>query len=140
LDNITHSLVGAALSEIAVRESATPTQRRLFLAAVLVPALRFDLALWTDPARAPLPALDRFQYVTGWPSGYGARDSIAFLRAERACNPAGLLLVTPGPSTTASAVRLLWANDRAWRCATCRPNPSTTRPRSARSRPAAPSS
>src|SRR5260221_662003 len=26
-------------------------------AAVLVPSLRFDLALWTDPPRAPLPAL-----------------------------------------------------------------------------------
>jgi len=80
------------------------------LAAVLWPALRFDLWLWTDPARAPFPALDRFQYVTGWPSGYGARDTIAFLRDERARHP-GLLLVTPGPSTTASAVRLLWTRD-----------------------------
>ena len=77
------------------------------LAAVLAPALAFDLALWRDPARAPFPALDRFQYVTGWPSGYGARESMAFLRGERARSPGGLLLVTPGPSTTASAVRLL---------------------------------
>jgi 4-amino-4-deoxy-L-arabinose transferase-like glycosyltransferase len=83
------------------------------LALVLRPALRFDLALWRDPIQAPLPALDRFQYVTGWPSGYGTRDSVAFLRAERARHPDGLLLVTPGPSTTASAVRLLWANDPA---------------------------
>lgn len=83
----------------------------LALAAVLAPAVRFDLALWTDPSRAPFPALDRFQYVTGWPSGYGSRESIAFLRAERARAAAGLVLVTPGPSTTASAVRLLWAKD-----------------------------
>jgi hypothetical protein len=81
------------------------------LLAVLVPALRFDRALWTDPARAPLPSLDRFQYVTGWPSGYGSRDSMAFLRSERERCRAGLLLVTPGPSTTASAIRLLWARD-----------------------------
>jgi hypothetical protein len=83
------------------------------LVLVLLPALRFDRALWSDPAQAPLPALDRFQYVTGWPSGYGARDSMAFLRTERARHPDGLLLVTPGPSTTASAIRLLWARDAA---------------------------
>jgi hypothetical protein len=83
------------------------------LILVFVPALRFDLALWTDPTRAPFPALDRFQYVTGWPSGYGSRDSVAFLRAERRRLPEGLVLVTPGPSTTASAIRLLWANDPA---------------------------
>jgi 4-amino-4-deoxy-L-arabinose transferase-like glycosyltransferase len=83
------------------------------LVLVLLPALRFDLALWTDPSRAPFPALDRFQYVTGWPSGYGLRDSIAFLRAERQRDARSLLVVTPGPSTTASAVRLLWANDPA---------------------------
>ncbi len=81
------------------------------LIAVLLPALRFDLALWTDPSRAPFPALDRFQYVTGWPSGYATRDSVAFLRAQRESHPHGLLLVTPGPSTTASAARLLWARD-----------------------------
>jgi 4-amino-4-deoxy-L-arabinose transferase-like glycosyltransferase len=83
------------------------------LALVLAPAARFDLALWTDPVGAPLPTIERFQYVTGWPSGYGMRDSIAFLRLERERHPEGLLLVTPGPSTTASAVRLLWARDSA---------------------------
>ena len=83
------------------------------LLAVLVPALRFDLALWTDPAQAPLSGLDRFQYVTGWPSGYGLRDSVAFLTRERARHPSGLLVVTPGPSTTASAVRLLSTRDPA---------------------------
>ena len=80
-------------------------------AAVVAPALRFDRALWTDPAQAPFPTLDRFQYVTGWPSGYGSRESVEFLRAERRRRPEGLVLVTPGPSTTANAVRLLWAND-----------------------------
>lgn len=81
------------------------------LTVVLVPALRFDLALWSDPSRAPFPALDRFQYVTGWPSGYGLRDSLAFLGRERERHPGGLLIVTPGPSTTASALRLLSTRD-----------------------------
>jgi hypothetical protein len=81
------------------------------LVAALLPALRFDHAVWTDPVSAPFPALDRFQFVTGWPSGYGSRESVDFLRAERKRVPEGLVLVTPGPSTTASAMRLLWAND-----------------------------
>lgn len=93
--------------------SAGAVRTTLLLALFLAPALRFDAALWTDPSRAPLPDVDRFQYVTGWPSGYGGRDSIEFLRARRAERPEGLILVTPGPSITASAVRLLWANDPA---------------------------
>ena len=94
-----------------VAPSVGAMRTALFLAIVLAPALRFDATLWTDPSRAPLPDVDRFQYVTGWPSGYGSRDSVAFLRARRAEHPEGLTLVTPGPSITASAVRLLWSGD-----------------------------
>jgi dolichyl-phosphate-mannose-protein mannosyltransferase len=94
-----------------LRPAVTAALCVVALALVLTPAILFDAALWTDPARAPWPALDRFQYVTGWPSGYGLRESMAFLRSERQRSARGLLLVTPGPSTTASAVRLLWAGD-----------------------------
>jgi 4-amino-4-deoxy-L-arabinose transferase-like glycosyltransferase len=105
------AIVDAVRARAALGRAATAALTVALLAAVLVPALRFDLALWSDPARAPFPALDRFQYVTGWPSGYGARESMAFLRGERERHPGGLLLVTPGPSTTASAVRLLSGRD-----------------------------
>ena len=83
-------LVGLADARAAARppwrRSAAAAVAAGLLVLVLVPALRFDLALWTDPTRAPFPALDRFQYVTGWPSGYGSRDSVEFLRAERKRN------------------------------------------------------
>jgi inner membrane protein len=36
VDNLTHSLVGAALAELTLRDRATPTPRRLFLAAGVV--------------------------------------------------------------------------------------------------------
>src|SRR6185295_4235416 len=49
-------------------------------AFVFVPSLRFDLALWTDPPLAPLPALDREQFVVGWASGYGIRDTERLVR------------------------------------------------------------
>jgi 4-amino-4-deoxy-L-arabinose transferase-like glycosyltransferase len=59
----------------------------------LAAALRFDYALWTDPRRAPLPATDRFQFVDGWPSGYGIIDTIAFVKQELERQPQGLTLV-----------------------------------------------
>jgi hypothetical protein len=105
----------ALLDALQRRRPLSPSTGTLrtavLLAIALASALRFDAALWTDPSRAPLPDVDRFQYVTGWPSGYGSRDSVDFLRARRAERPEGLTLVTPGPSITASAVRLLWASD-----------------------------
>ena len=105
------AIVDAARTRLALGRVATAALALLLLTASLFPALRFDIALWRDPAQAPFPALDRFQLVTGWPSGYGTRDTVEFLRAERARSPHGLLLVTPGPSTTASAARLLWSHD-----------------------------
>jgi hypothetical protein len=105
------SIVDAVGRRAHLRPAASALLVATALALALEPALRFDLALWRDPSRAPLPALDRFQYVTGWPSGYGMRDSMTFLRGERSRHPEGLVLVTPGASTTASAARLLFVRD-----------------------------
>ena len=64
-----------------------------------------------DPPRAPLVELDRFQYVTGWPSGYGVRDTVAFVRSERARHPEGITVVTHARTvrTTARALDLEFA-------------------------------
>ena len=105
------ALLGALDRRNPVSPSTSAVRTAMLLVIFLASALRFDAALWTDPSRAPLPDVDRFQYVTGWPSGYGGRDSIEFVRARRAEHPEGVTLVTPGPSITASAVRLLWASD-----------------------------
>jgi hypothetical protein len=96
-------LAAAALDELASRLCArAPTATReqvsgwvLAAAAVLslVPALRFDRLLWTDPAQAPMPEADRFQYVLGWPSGYGVRDTERLVREELASHPHGVTVV-----------------------------------------------
>jgi len=82
---------------LAVGARLGPTAGRWALAGGLVfglaAALPFDYALWTDPRRAPLPATDRFQFVDGWPSGYGIRDTIAFVKQELTSRPEGLTLV-----------------------------------------------
>jgi 4-amino-4-deoxy-L-arabinose transferase-like glycosyltransferase len=73
---------------------AAPLRRgpRLWLVAagavaLLAPALVFDAWLLWDPVRAPLPAVERFQFVSGWPSGYGWRDALARLQEERRAHP-----------------------------------------------------
>jgi hypothetical protein len=81
--------------------------------ALLLPALRFDHALLTDPTRAPLPQLDGFQYVWGWPSGYGWDRAVALLREERARRPEGITVVgdTAGHGAGHWAVRAHFVND-----------------------------
>jgi hypothetical protein len=61
--------------------------------AVLLPALRLDQALWSDPPRAALPEPERFQYIVGWPSGYGVRDTERLVRDELARHPGGVTVV-----------------------------------------------
>jgi hypothetical protein len=64
--------------------------------AVLGPAVDFDRRLLTDPASAPFPDVDRFQYVEGWPSGYGRAQTASRLRDEAARSRAGILVGVGG--------------------------------------------
>jgi hypothetical protein len=76
--------------------------------AVLAPALVFDRALWSDPARAAMPADDRFQYVLGWPSGYGVRDTERLVRQELEHHPAGVTVVVHANRYQNLRVTPLW--------------------------------
>jgi len=88
-------LLTALLARAAAtaRERARPGLTAAAAVLVLLPALSLDRALWTDPARAAMPEPDRFQYVLGWPSGYGVRDSERLVREELARHPGGLTVV-----------------------------------------------
>jgi len=74
-------------------EAARNAALALAALAALLPSLRFDHALWTDPPRAPLPALERAQFVEGWTSGYGIRDTERLVREELLRHPAGVRVV-----------------------------------------------
>jgi hypothetical protein len=52
--------------------------------------------LLTDPKGAPLPAIDRFQYVDGWPSVYGTAEAAYRLRDEAKKHPRGIRVVVHG--------------------------------------------
>ena len=72
-----------------VREGLTAAATVL----VLLPSMQVDRALWTDPPRAAIPEPDRFQYVFGWPSGYGVRDTERLVREELGRHPEGVTVV-----------------------------------------------
>jgi 4-amino-4-deoxy-L-arabinose transferase-like glycosyltransferase len=81
------------------------------LALAIVPALRVDTALLLDPPKAAIPAVDRDQLVTGWPSGYGTVDTVAFVRDELGRHPEVIQVVVHSPSrrTTWRALGLEFA-------------------------------
>ena len=68
----------------------------LGLAALLRPALDFDRLLLTRPGAAPLPDVDRLQYVDGWSAGYGRADVARALARERARSRQGVLVSVSG--------------------------------------------
>jgi Dolichyl-phosphate-mannose-protein mannosyltransferase len=114
-------LVLAAWGFCRLLEPAAPLlagrNRRALAAAVLLvvvfPALRVDLDLWTDPTRAALPDVEREQFVFGWPSGYGSRDTVAFVGEELRRHPEGILIVahTHSRRTTWLALGLAFAKE-----------------------------
>jgi dolichyl-phosphate-mannose-protein mannosyltransferase len=112
---------GADALASALEARMTRARARLATAAGLVlallPAARLDLQLLRDPSGAALVEEDRFQYVTGWPSGYGVRDTVAFVGAERDRHPEGITVVTHSRTvrTTARALDLAFAYPRGVR-------------------------
>ncbi|HEX2986874.1 MAG TPA: glycosyltransferase family 39 protein, partial [Chloroflexota bacterium] len=64
----------------------------LLLLATVAPSAAFDIQLLTDPSRADLVEFDRFQYISGFPSGYGFREAIELIKS-RAAEQGGEVIV-----------------------------------------------
>jgi len=89
------ALAGGGLGELW-RRARGRGARAVVLAlvvGVLAPGLVFQFGLARDPSSVRLPAIDRWQYVEGWPSGYGWAESHDFLLREGG-NDAGLRIAT----------------------------------------------
>ncbi len=83
------------------------------LVASLLPALGVDRWLWQDPTRAAMPSMERFQFVEGWPSGYGVDQTVRFVRDELARHPQGLTVVVHSRAHLTTRVALGVALRRA---------------------------
>ena len=88
--------------------------RRLLLAACVGgPGAALCVHLAIDPPTAPLPAVERFQYVDGWPSGYGWSEAASFLKAQadRSGRPVLVLFDRADHRTAHVVVRAYLMND-----------------------------
>jgi 4-amino-4-deoxy-L-arabinose transferase-like glycosyltransferase len=71
----------------------------LLCSAILLPSLTFDRQLITEPDQTPFTSVDRWQYVTGWPAGYGLDETIAWLRNQAAHGPLNVVTnIYSGPT------------------------------------------
>lgn len=95
-----------------LRAAWVPAILGLALAALAaIPALQADAALATRPATAPLIPFDRWQYVTGWPSGYALNRVVAYLRRQESGGP--LTVVSSIYNPPGDALAILMGRDRA---------------------------
>jgi hypothetical protein len=72
---------------------AFATVTAAYLVLVCIPAICFDYEVIMNIAAAPLPEMDRFQYIEGWPSGYGVEEAARFFEAEAERSPEGLMVI-----------------------------------------------
>ena len=56
-------------------------------AAVALVFLMITIPMLANPITAPLDSQDRWQYITGWPSGYGMPEAVEFLKNESKDHP-----------------------------------------------------
>jgi hypothetical protein len=102
-------LVAGGIDAVAARFKPSRGGLAAFLlfALISIPGLGFDRALLFDPARAPFPADDRLQLVTGWPSGYGIRELSARLTREAEPGPLTAFVDTGGTRTLPTSLAVL---------------------------------
>ena len=83
------ALVGGGLAEVWLRARGGVGRALavLLFTGTLLPGILFQRDLLKEPASARLPHVDRWQYVEGWPSGYGWAEAHEFLVDEMAGEP-----------------------------------------------------
>lgn len=96
---------------VQVAERLAPAGRgslALVLAALVsLQGLAFDRHLLFDPEKAPFPADDRHQLVSGWPAGYGVREIAERLVRETATGPVTAHVDTGGTRTLPTSLSIL---------------------------------
>lgn len=81
----------------------------LFLLCV-VPATYLSGRILIDYKMALLPAIDRFQYIDGWPAGWGVKDIVRFLEPETAKGTMTILTEGKFGSMPTTAMQLYFGN------------------------------
>ena len=95
-------LIYAASGFNWIKQKLPKSLRPLLIVFLLLPAW-FSWQMILNPKTAALPEIDKWQYVTGWPSGYGLAELITYLKTDP---PA--LLVTEDNDLIKSGLPYLW--------------------------------
>lgn len=74
-------LIAAILPKIFSSSRSKVLLALLFLLIFSYP-LYFDYLLLTNPRQAPIPDNDKGQYIDDWPSGYGVKEIVSYLKNE----------------------------------------------------------
>jgi 4-amino-4-deoxy-L-arabinose transferase-like glycosyltransferase len=89
--------------------------RQVWLTALcllaLLPSLAFDYQLIRDPSHAPFTPIDRWQYITGWASGYGLAETVAWLQQEAAEKGAFVVITDIHSGPTQEGLRIYLGNN-----------------------------
>jgi hypothetical protein len=91
------------------RGIAAPALLVLCAGLAVIPSVAADAALIGAPARAPYIPFDRWQYVTGWPSGYALMDVVAYLRRQERRGP--IIVVSSIYNPPGDALAVLMGRD-----------------------------
>lgn len=98
-------VAGSGVSWVWQKFSAT-----LFRAAILVvifgPMIITSGRILADYTNAPLPSIDRFQYIEGWPAGWGVKDIAKYLENRSHEGPITILTEGLFGSMTTTAMSL----------------------------------
>jgi len=84
-------VLAAGGADYAIRRLPKPGLALGGLLLVCLPALWLNYQLIASPLEAPLPSVDRFQFIEGWPAGSGLGEVKNFLLAEQARQPIRVL-------------------------------------------------
>ncbi len=73
-------------------------KKPLFIVILLIFSYSYflisDFLILTNPAKSPIPESDKGQYLTGWPSGVGVKESVRFFTKEAEKKP--IVIATGG--------------------------------------------
>jgi hypothetical protein len=98
-----YGLIFAALGLAWLWSRVSQLMRILLIIFLLAQVSWLDFRIITNMAQAQLPEIERWQYVTGWPSGYGLNNLADFLKAD----PPDIL-ITESNDLVRSGLRYFW--------------------------------
>ncbi len=87
-----------------------PWLRMAAMMMFFLPAFYLHGRMLLDYKNTPLPAIDRFQYIDGWPAGWGVKEITRYLEAESANGELTILTEGVFGSLPTTAMRLYFGN------------------------------